>query len=195
MKLILGSGSPRRKEILESVFGNIDILPPHIDESILPGEKPADYTMRIVNAKMDSVLNNGSGDSIYNTSDTIVTIDNRILGKPESRDDAYSMLRLLSGREHSVITGLCISQVQNGYPWRKSAYEVSSVIFRKLEDDGINKYLDLINYSDKAGSYAVQEYGEMIVDSINGSVTNVIGLPLSLLFRMMGDAGLMMSLL
>lgn len=195
MKLILGSGSPRRKEILESVFGNIDILPPHIDESILPGEKPVDYTMRIVNAKMDSVLNNGSGDSIYITSDTIVTIDNRILGKPESRDDAYSMLRLLSGREHSVITGLCISQVQNGYPWRKSAYEVSSVIFRKLEDDGINKYLDLINYSDKAGSYAVQEYGEMIVDSINGSVTNVIGLPLSLLFRMMGDAGLMLSLL
>lgn len=195
MKLILGSGSPRRKEILESVFGNIDILPPHIDESILPGEKPVDYTMRIVNAKMDSVLNNGSGDSIYITFDTIVTIDNRILGKPESRDDAYSMLRLLSGREHSVITGLCISQVQNGYPWRKSAYEVSSVIFRKLEDDGINKYLDLINYSDKAGSYAVQEYGEMIVDSINGSVTNVIGLPLCLLFRMMGDAGLMTSFL
>lgn len=193
MKFVLGSGSPRRREILESVFGDIDIIPPHIDESIFNGEKPADYTMRIVDAKMDAVLCGRNEEALYLTSDTIVTIDGVILGKPLSRGEAFSMLRLLSGREHSVITGLCIAHFQNGTFRRESAYDISNVLFKVLEDDTINRYLDLVNYSDKAGSYAVQEHGDMIVDSIKGSVTNVIGLPLSLLFRMIGRSGLINS--
>lgn len=190
MKLVLGSGSPRRREILQSVFGDIDIVPPHIDESILSGEKPVDYTMRIVDAKMDAILCGRDNEALYITSDTIVTIDGSILGKPLSRGEAFSMLRLLSGREHAVITGICIAYVRDGAFRRDSAYDVSSVIFKKLEDETINGYLDLINYRDKAGSYAVQEHGGIIVDSIKGSVTNVIGLPLGLLFRMLGSSGL-----
>jgi septum formation protein len=100
MKFVLGSGSPRRKEILESVFGEIEIVPPHIDESIIYGEKPVDYTMRIVKAKMDAILSGRNEDAFYLTSDTIVTIDDFILGKPLSRNEAVSMLRQLSGREH-----------------------------------------------------------------------------------------------
>ncbi len=100
------------------------------------------------------------------------------------------MLRLLSGREHSVITAVCIVYPAGGTFKKESAYEESAVLFKELSDESINRYLDIINYCDKAGSYAVQESGEMIIDSIKGSVTNVIGLPLGLLFRMIGNAGL-----
>lgn len=193
MKFVLGSASPRRREILESVFDDIEIAPPHIDESALPGEKPVDYTMRIVSAKMDAVLEGRGNSAVYLTSDTIVTIDGIILGKPASRGEAFSMLKLLSGREHAVITGLCLAYSRDGVFRRDSAYDSSTVLFRDLGDDSINRYLDLINYMDKAGSYAVQEYGGMIVDSIKGSVTNVIGLPLGLLFSMFGSAGLIDS--
>lgn len=190
MKFVLGSGSPRRKELLQPLFGEIKIIPPHIDESIIHGEKPLDYTMRIVDAKMDAVLAGMDGEVFCLTSDTIVTIDDYILGKPLSRLEAFSMLRLLSGREHSVITGICIAYPVDGSFKKISAYDQSAVLFKKLSDDSINRYLDLINYCDKAGSYAVQDNGDMIIDSIKGSVTNVIGLPLGLLFRMIGKAGL-----
>lgn len=193
MRFILASGSPRRREILESVFSDIEIIPPHIDESIIPGEKPLDYTIRIVNAKMDAVFQGGGEGAFYLTSDTIVTIDGIILGKPECREDASGMLRMLSGREHSVITGICLSYVINGEIKREIAHDESYVLFKKIGDDTINRYLDLINYMDKAGSYAVQEYGEIIIESINGSVTNVIGLPLGLLLKMMGNSGIINS--
>ncbi len=192
MRFVLASGSPRRREILESVFGEVEIFPPHIDESIIPGEAPEDYVTRIVNEKMDAVSRKSEGDVIILTSDTIVTIDGKILGKPASAEEASSMLRLLSGREHRVITGLCI--LHGGYnSYRETAYDVSYVLFKKIDEIMIGRYLDLINYKDKAGSYAVQEYGEMIIDSIKGSVTNVIGLPLGLLFEMMGRTGISSS--
>ena len=190
MKIILGSGSPRRREIMESVFGRVEIVPPDVDESVLPGEKPVDYTIRIVNDKMDSVLKKAPEDSLLLTSDTIVTIDGRILGKPGSRDEAFSMLRLLAGREHSFITGLGHAFRRGGIVKREADYHISSVRFKALTDEIINRYLGLINYSDKAGSYAVQEYGDLVVDSIKGSVTNVIGLPLRLLFEMMAVSGI-----
>jgi len=190
MKFVLGSGSPRRRDLLQPLFGEIEIVPPHIDESIIHGEKPLDYTMRIVDAKMDAVLSGRNEEAVYLTSDTIVTIDGYIMGKPLSRAEAFSMLRLLSGKEHSVITGVCISFFINGNLKRESAYEESVVLFKKLSDESINRYLNLVDYCDKAGSYAVQENGDMIIDSIRGSVTNVIGLPLGLLFRMIGNAGL-----
>lgn len=190
MKFVLGSGSPRRRELLQSVFGEIEIIPPHIDESIVHGEKPADYTMRIVNEKMDAVLAGRNEEALYLTSDTIVTIDEYILGKPLSRTEAFSMLRFLSGREHSVITGICIAYIMDGIVRRDAAYDQSAVLFKELSDELIDRYLDLINYCDKAGSYAVQESGDLIVDSIKGSVTNVIGLPMGLLFRMISNSGL-----
>ncbi len=193
MRFILASGSPRRREILESVFGEIEIIPPHIDESIIPGEKPLDYTMRIVNAKMDAVFRGEGDGGFYLTSDTIVTIDGIILGKPAGREEARGMLRMLSGREHSVITGICLSYVINGEIKRDIAHDISYVLFKKNGDDTIDRYLDLINYADKAGSYAVQEYGEIIIESIKGSVTNVIGLPLGLLLRMIGNSGVINS--
>ena len=188
MKIVLGSGSPRRREILESVFDKIEIVPPDVDESILPGEKPEDFTLRIVNEKMESVLKKVAGDAAFLTSDTIVTIDGRILGKPGSRDEAFSMLKLLSGREHYVLTGLSLALRSGGSITRDSLIESTSVRFKNVGDAVINMYLDRVDYTDKAGSYAIQESGEMLVESMNGSITNVIGLPLRLLFSMIGNS-------
>ena len=187
MKIILGSGSPRRREIMEAVFGKVEVVPPDVDEGVLPGEKPEAFTIRIVNEKMDSVLKKTAGDAVLLTSDTIVTIDGKVLGKPDSFDEAFSMLKLLAGREHKVITGLSLAYRGGIDILRESSIEETSVRFRDVDDSVISRYLELVDYKDKAGSYAIQEYGDMIVDSISGSVTNVIGLPLRLLFSMAGN--------
>ena len=116
-------------------------------------------------------------------------IDGKILGKPESEDEAVSMLRMLSGKEHFVLTGLCIV-LKNGNEYRRFyGCEKTSVKFKMLSDEIIKKYLDMVNYSDKAGSYAIQEHGDLFVESISGSMTNVIGFPLRLFFRMIISTG------
>lgn len=190
MNIILGSGSPRRKIILEEIFGAIQIISPSVDESLLENEPAFDYTERITNLKMDAVLSGlSSSDCCVITSDTIVSIDDKILGKPLSREEAVSMLGMLSNREHSVITGLCLV-LKNGDVYdRFYGCEITSVKFKMLSDDIIRNYLSMVNYSDKAGSYAIQEHGEVLVDSIEGSMTNVIGFPLRLFFRMINNSG------
>jgi len=189
--IILGSGSPRRKIILEGIFGDIQIILPSVDESLMYDELADDYTARITNLKMDAVLSvlNHTGKCFVITSDTIVSIDKHVLGKPESEDEAVSMLRMLSGREHSVITGLCLVLKNGSEVKRFYGCEKTSVTFKMLSDDTIRKYINLVNYSDKAGSYAIQEHGELLVESISGSMTNIIGFPLRLFFQMMGDIG------
>ena len=191
MNIILGSGSPRRKNILEEIFGDLKIISPSIDESLLIDETADEYTARITNLKMDAVLsglNLKDGDCVI-TSDTIVSIDERILGKPDSENDAFSMLKSLSGREHFVISGLCIV-IQNENEIRRFYdCEKTSVKFKLLDDKTIKNYLSMVNYRDKAGSYAVQEHGELLVRSVSGSMTNVIGFPLRLFFQMIGNSG------
>lgn len=188
MNFILGSGSPRRKSILEDIFGTVEIISPSVDESIKEDENAEYYAERIANLKMDAVISLVGEREKYCviTSDTIVVIDGRILGKPESYDDAVSMLRLLSGREHYVLTGLSIGIYRSGKKTRIYGCEKTYVKFKILDDAVISRYLSIINYSDKAGSYAIQDNGEMLVESINGSLTNVIGFPLRLFFSMAG---------
>ncbi len=186
MNIILGSGSPRRKTILEGIFGDVQIVLPSVDESLLENENATDYTCRITNLKMDAVLSglNLSDKSCVITSDTIVSIDGKILGKPASEDEAVSMLSLLSGKEHFVLTGLCVVLKYGIKTNRHYNCEKTSVKFKILSDEIIKKYLNLVNYSDKAGSYAIQDHGDLLVDEVNGSMTNVIGFPLSLFYKM-----------
>jgi len=192
VNIILGSGSPRRKIILEEIFETVQIISPSVDESMLGDEPAFEYTQRITNLKMDAVvsgLNTSDGFCII-TSDTIVSIEDKILGKPASENEAFSMLSLLSDKEHSVITGLCLV-LKNGNDYKRFyGCEITSVKFKMLSDDVIRKYLGMVNYSDKAGSYAIQEHGEILVDSISGSMTNVIGFPLRLFFRMINSSGM-----
>lgn len=111
MKIILGSGSPRRKNIIEGIFGTVQVISPSVDEKLNDDEMPDNYTERITNLKMDRIISceNFPEECFIITSDTIVSINGKILGKPCSEEDAVSMLHMLSGREHFVVTGLCIA--------------------------------------------------------------------------------------
>lgn len=192
MEIILGSGSPRRRYILEGIFGNIKVISPFVDESLKINETAEDYAERVSILKADAVVSALNTDENYCviTSDTIVSIDGKILGKPRDEDDAVSMLQMLSGREHFVLTGICIIIKNMNNTARFYSCEKTSVNFKILDDSIIKKYLGMINYSDKAGSYAIQEHGDLIVESISGSMTNIIGFPLRLFFRMLISTGL-----
>ena len=187
MNFILGSASPRRKMILSGFFDPIEIVHPSIDESVYPGETPESFVSRISREKMNSVLSQITSTENFTavTSDTIVAIDNLILGKPESFSSAVDMLKLLSGREHRVLTGLSLYTGNTIDGIELSGMESTSVFFKKLDSEAINRYLNIVDYSDKAGSYAIQEHGDMLVESINGSMTNVIGFPLRLFFYLL----------
>ena len=191
MNIILGSGSLRRKNILEEIFGRLQIIIPSVDENKFKDEMPYDYVGRITNSKMDSILETARTlDNFFAiTSDTIVSIDDKILGKPLSKDEAFSMLKLLSGRKHTVITGICIIFKNNVEIKRVYDYEKTYVKFKQLSDESIDFYLSCIDYKDKAGSYAIQDYGERIIEQVDGSVTNVIGFPLTLFFKMTANIG------
>ena len=191
MDVILGSGSPRRKIILQGIFESVQIISPSVDESLQNNEIADVYAERISNLKMDAVisgLDNCSKCCVI-TSDTIVAINGRILGKPESFEEAVSMLRLLSGKEHFVLTGICIVIKNEENTARFYGCEKTSVKFKMLDDETVKKYLSMVHYSDKAGSYAIQEHGDLLVESVNGSMTNVIGFPLRLFFQMISSSG------
>lgn len=192
MRIILGSGSPRRREILESLGLSLTVITPDVDESRHVDEPPESYVLRILSEKNFFIAEKTHyyGSRLLITADTIVTIDGLILGKPVSRDDALSMLARLSGRTHCVITGLSLTVVNNGAPEIHTALEHTMVTFRRLDDRGIGRYLDATEYMDKAGAYAIQQNGDMIVQTVAGSMTNVIGFPLRLFYAMLVESGL-----
>ncbi len=197
MLFILGSASPRRKMILADFFSQIKIIHPSIDESPLVCESPENFVQRISREKMKSVEEElcGIEDYIAVTSDTIVTIDDLILGKPDSLQGAADILSLLSGREHRVITAITVCIKKSDSINEFTAMESTSVLFKELSMEIINQYIKLVDCMDKAGAYAVQEHGDMLVESITGSLTNVIGFPLRLFFSLLSRNNAMELLL
>jgi septum formation protein len=189
MKIILGSSSPRRKDILSGMVQGFEIISPEIIETTHPGEDPVSYAERISAEKARAILKGLSGredDFLLITCDTIVTIDGKIIGKPESLKDAFDKLKTLNGRTHLVISAITIARGISRSEL-KTCSETTSVTFKKLSDDSLKKYLDTIEYSDKAGAYAVQENGDAIIERIDGSISNVIGFPTRLFFNMLSD--------
>jgi septum formation protein len=199
MNIILASSSPRRKSIASGLFGSFRVLPPSIDERHRPGETPEAFALRIAEEKCRAVLESGlvrDRPALIITADTIVTIGGRIIGKPADFDDAVRMISELSGRTHHVITGLSLSieeKIGDGIA-SLTRSEVTEVSFKQLDRSGIIRYLNAIEYLDKAGSYAIQEHGRMIVEGYKGSVTNIIGFPLRLFFSMLVELGLVQTL-
>ncbi|MFW5771139.1 MAG: Maf family protein [Spirochaetota bacterium] len=193
MKILLGSSSPRRLEILSMFFQDITVISPHIDESILPGESPREHVTRLALQKsmsIDKVLACNKEKALLITSDTIVSIENEILGKPSGHDDAIQMLTQLSGKTHKVISGVTLAFRHMGDIRRITGSESTDVIFNPLDHSRIEKYLSLIHYRDKAGSYAIQDHGDIIIREINGSYSNVIGFPLRLFWKMTLETGI-----
>ncbi|MBP7735584.1 MAG: septum formation protein Maf [Spirochaetes bacterium] len=195
MNIILGSSSPRRKSILGGLVRSFSIAHPSIVEIPRTGETPEAFSTRIAEDKCRAIETNLYGREfplLVITADTIVTIDGRVIGKPSDFEDAVAMLMMLKGRTHRVITAVTLLAAENPEAPRTmmTGFEATEVTFRDLDRDGVIRYLNTIDYRDKAGSYAFQEQGSMIVEGFRGSATNIIGFPLRLFFSMLADQGI-----
>ncbi len=185
MKIILASGSPRRFELLRSLGITFEVCKPDVDEHVLKNESPSELCTRLSRLKAESGAEKFP-DSLVIAADTIVVIDELILGKPKDRTDAFNMLKRLQGKWHEVITGLSICMNKNIL----SHDEHTRVKFRELSDSEIRAYVSTGECDDKAGAYAVQGYGSLLVERIEGDYFNVVGLPLCCLGKMLRSAGI-----
>ena len=177
MKLILASSSPRRAEILANAGLPFSVLSSAVDESPYPGETPAALVQRLANAKADLVTARAVGPAIILAADTVVVLDDKILGKPSSIEDARHMLQQLSGRTHSVLTGVALVRLPDGE--RRQFIESTLVHFRPVTDEELSSYLATEEPYDKAGAYAIQGQAGRYIPRIEGCYFNVVGLPLS----------------
>ena len=176
-KLLLASKSPRRIEILQKYLDDLMTEAPSVDETVFAKLKPEELVMAIALKKAVSVIQNGQYENtIVLAADTVVYSD-RIIGKPQDRNEACIVLKSLSGKSHKVFTGFAIMHSNN----KKSVidFEETDVFFEDLSDEMIENYLKTNEYADKAGAYGIQGYGELLVKSISGSYPNVMGLPIS----------------
>lgn len=183
MDLILASKSPRRKELLARLSPDFAVVPSRVDE----GETgpPEERVVRAARAKARTVGRTARG--VVIGADTMVVIDEETLGKPATRAAAEAMLRRLSGREHSVLTGLCVLNTITGQ--ERTHCEKTRVAFRSIDEEEIAAYLEAGEYRDKAGAYAIQGAAAKFVSGIVGDYTNVIGLPLCRLTLLLRDVG------
>lgn len=174
----MASKSPRRKELLEKCGIPFECMPMDIDESLEQGET-LEEKIRILSEKKAMACLEEHPDSVVIGSDTIVTVDEKILGKPADRQEAYAMLRELSGRTHRVITGVCIVSAKRKY----SDVSVSEVTFADLSDEEIHAYTASGECDDKAGAYAIQGLGGKFITHISGDYYSIMGLPLNLVYE------------
>jgi septum formation protein len=177
MKLILASASPRRAEILRDAGISFSVLSSAIDETPVPGETPQQLVQRLANAKAELVVARSVGPAIILAADTEVVLESQTLGKPRSANDARRMLEMLSGRTHSVVTG--VSLVRLPEMDRRQFVENTNVHFQKLSQDEISRYLSTGEPFDKAGAYAIQGRAGRYIPRIEGCYFNVVGLPLA----------------
>jgi septum formation protein len=184
-RLVLASASPRRAILLEDLGIDFEIRTPDIAESRQPGEAPEALAVRLALAKARSVLRPGE-DAIVVGADTIVVLDQAVLGKPADADDARRMLRRLSGRTHRVLSGVAVILSPQG---REAAgVAETQVRFRSLRDEEIGWMVASGEAADKAGAYGIQGLGSLAVESIDGDYWGVVGLPLNLLRQLIGKA-------
>jgi len=187
MRLILASQSPRRRELLESIGLPFDVVPSNVPEIHSPGESPDDYVTRLSQAKADAVAA-AHRDRWVIAADTIVMLGDQLLEKPADENDARRMLSLIAGQTHVVHTGLTLQRADVMY--RQTRVARSAVRMLPLTADEVAWYAATGEPLDKAGAYAVQGVGGMFIESIDGNYTNVVGLPLALLFQMLKSAGI-----
>jgi septum formation protein len=175
-KIILASGSPRRKQLLEWAEVPFEIVTKETDESFPAGLTPREVAIHIARHKALAVQPRVASDAIILAADTIVVLNDRIIGKPKDRQDALNILRDLSGSKHSVITGVVIRKAEKEIAFA----DETDVYFHHLTDQQIEFYIDKYKPYDKAGAYAIQEWiGVVGIKSVTGDFYNVMGLPVS----------------
>ena len=190
MKLILASASPRRAEILRDAGFSFDVAHANVDETRLRGETARAMTRRLAEAKARAVaetLGTEPPEAIVIGADTVVEVQGRLLGKPESAKTAREMLRELSGRTHRVVTSVAALRLPDRA--RKTGTESTRVRFARLSGNEIAAYVATGEPLDKAGAYAVQGIGGRFIERIDGCYFNVVGLPLARLYRMLVSLG------
>jgi septum formation protein len=179
-KIILASGSPRRKQLLEWAEIQFEVFSKSTDESYPEGLNPQEVAIHIARNKALAVVNDCPEDSIILAADTIVVLDQRIIGKPTDREDAIEILSALSGQHHQVITGVAIRKNEK----EKTFSDSTTVQFHSLSRKEIEYYIDKYKPYDKAGAYAIQEWiGVVGIQSVQGDFYNVMGLPVSRVVR------------
>jgi septum formation protein len=189
--LVLASASPRRKELLTQADYEFKIIPANIPEERHPNEDPTAFVARLAQEKAQAVfdlLSNGSpeGNLLVLGADTIVVTPEEILGKPQNPEDAARMLRLLSGRTHQVITGVCLVSKEH----TQVATETTAVTMREITEPEIAAYIASGEPMDKAGGYAIQGYAARWIPRIEGCYFNVVGLPIARVAEMLERVGL-----
>ncbi len=187
MKFILASASPRRRELLASIGLDFEVLPSHVPEVHQEGEAPEEYVARLSRDKARALASEHPDRWII-AADTTVLLGEELLEKPADAADAARMLGTIAGKTHVVYTGVTVENVSRDY--RETRVAESEVRMLPLAPDEIEWYVRTGEPLDKAGAYAVQGIGAMFIDSIHGSYTNVVGLPLATLFQMLRRAGI-----
>lgn len=190
-KIILASGSPRRRDLLSMMGWSFDIVVSSVEEEVIKGELPEDTVCRLAEEKALDVQGgiDSREDSFIIGADTIVVLDGCVLGKPSSLEDSLYMIRKLNGREHVVYTGLT---VLNGKE-RVTSFEKTIVCFKKMSEADLLAYVKTEEGMDKAGAYALQGVGAIMVKAIKGDYYNVVGLPLCRLASVMQEMGCSLS--
>jgi len=181
--LILASASPRRAELLRNAGISFTVDPAHVPEEPLPGESPLAYAQRLAVDKAVTVLARHPENTVLG-ADTVVVVDEHLLEKPSDAGDASRMLRLLSGRTHEVITGVCVAS--SGF--QRTETEVTQVTFAPLSDEEIEAYIRTGEPMDKAGAYAIQGIASRWAKRIAGCYFNVVGLPVPRVYQLLRSA-------
>ncbi|MGD0351890.1 MAG: Maf family protein [Dehalococcoidia bacterium] len=186
-KIILASGSPRRKELLEKIGLKFEVESSNYEEDIYPGLQPHDVAQKISLKKAEIVASKHKNVVII-AADTFIVFDGQILGKPSTANESREMLQKLNGKSHSVITGFSVIDTAKNKTLSRS---VETIVFlKKLTQSEIDTYVKSKEPLDKAGGYAIQGLGAVIVDRIEGDYLNVVGLPLSALTEALKEFGI-----
>ena len=184
--MILASGSPRRQEILKEVGFNFKVIVPEIEE-VSKEEEPVKKILDISRKKAMSVEEKYTNEYVL-SADTVVVVDDKILGKPKNVEEAREYLSLLSGREHEVITAYTFMSIEKNF--FLSDYSVSKVKFYKLDEETINWYIETGEYKDKAGAYGIQGKGRVLVENINGDFFSIMGFPVASFVNKLKEIGI-----
>ncbi len=183
-RIVLASASPRRKEILKNIGLQFEIIPSDAEEKISEGLEPCMIVQELSLAKGAEVAAR-TKNAIIISADTIVCYDGKILGKPSGVEEAKEMLKMLSGNSHEVYTGISVTDSKSGKA--VSDYETTKVVFRKLTEEEIDRYVRTGESMDKAGAYGIQGVGGLLVESISGDYFNVVGLPARKLYEILKE--------
>lgn len=191
MRYILASKSPRRKELLQTILSEFEVKESNFDEDSLKIKNPRKLVSELAKNKAQTIFEKETGTRCVIGADSVVVIDNEVLGKPKNEEDAKKMLKKLRGRKHKVLTGVCVMATEDDESAVSATFVCSStVLFRYFEDSEIDEYIASKEPMDKAGAYAIQGLGGKFVQKISGSFHNIVGLPTAHLYIVLKNENL-----